>query len=286
MKFFLVFFFAFSAWFASSQTNLSGLWQGVLMKDGAKELEYTVFFLQLDVQGNNVTGKTREEFYKTDFYTIQRVKGSAESNQLKLQQLTVEKKKISSKLSVCSMDFQLAYIDSTGYLTGKYVSNTCRGNTGKIVLYRSKARFQEADTVTIGHYWRDRFLTDLKKGRKAPEIQELERKNFQFQPIYFDYDQAEIKPEYYAFLSKMARVVNGHSDLRIRITGHTDADGSDLYNVDLSAKRAKAIQEYFLKCGVETFKVVIDFKGEKRPVGSNQTPEGKQQNRRVDFEFI
>lgn len=286
MRILNVFFFLLISLFANSQTNLSGLWQGVMMKDGAKELDYSIVFLQLDVQGNVVVGKSREEFYKSDFYAIQRIKGTAESNQLKFQQLAVEKKKINAKISVCSMDFQLTYIDSTGYLSGKYISNTCRGNAGKLILYRSKSRFQETDSVTIGHYWRDRFLTDLKKGRKAPEIQELERKNFKFQPIYFDYDQAEIKPEFYAYLSKMARVVSGHSDLRIRITGHTDADGSDAYNDDLSAKRAKAIQDYFLKCGLESFKVVIDFKGEKLPVGSNQTPEGKQQNRRVDFEFI
>lgn len=286
MRILYVFIFLLISLFAHSQTNLSGLWQGVMMKDGAKELDYSIVYLQLDVQGNGVVGKTREEFYKTDFYAIQRVKGAVESNQLKFQQLAVEKKKINAKITLCSMDFQLTYIDSTGYLTGKYISNTCRGNTGKLIFYRSTSRFQETDSVTIGHYWRDRFLTDLKKGRKAPEIQELERKNFKFQPIYFDYDQAEIKPEFQAYLSKMAQVVNGHSDLRIRITGHTDADGSDAYNDDLSAKRAKAIQDYFLKCGLESFKVVIDFKGEKLPVGSNQTPEGKQKNRRVDFEFI
>ena len=84
----------------------------------------------------------------------------------------------------------------------------------------------------------------------------------------------------------MARVVNGHSDLRIKIIGHTDADGSDIYNIDLSARRAKAIQEYFLKCGLESFKLVIDFKGEKMPIDNNQTSEGKQHNRRVDFQFI
>jgi outer membrane protein OmpA-like peptidoglycan-associated protein len=126
----------------------------------------------------------------------------------------------------------------------------------------------------------------LLKGRKAPEIQELERKNFQFQPIYFDHNKAEIKPEFYNYLAKMARVVNGHSDLRIKIIGHTDADGSDIYNIDLSARRAKAIQEYFLKCGLESFKLVIDFKGEKMPIDNNQTSEGKQHNRRVDFQFI
>lgn len=282
---FLLFILIFSCT-AFAQPHLEGVWQGVLQKDGAKENESVVFFLELDVNGKTVTGKSREEFYKSDYYVIQQLKGNIENATVTLKQFLVEKKAVSSRNTVCSLDMTLTYVDSTGYLAGKYVSNTCRGNTGKIILYRSKIKFSAADSTLIGHYWRDRFLTDLKKGRKAPEIQEMERKNFVFQPIYFDHDRAEIKPEFYAYLSKMARVVNGHSDLRIRITGHTDADGSDIYNVDLSSRRAKAIQDFFLKCGLEAFKVVIDFKGEKMPVDNNETPEGKQKNRRVDFEFI
>ncbi len=269
-----------------SQTNLKGNWQGVLLRDGQKNAESEIFYLSIELNGNSISGKSREEFYKSTNYIIQKTKGSVDQNQLKIAQYIVEKKKISSKITVCSIDLNLHYVDSTGYLEGTFISNSCRGNTGKIILYRSTVAFSEGEQVLIDHSWRDRFLIDLSKGRKAPEIQELERKNFQFQPIYFDHDKAEIKPEFHNYLARMARVVNGHSDLRIKIIGHTDADGSDIYNIDLSARRAKAIQEYFLKCGLETFKLVIDFKGEKMPIDNNQTPEGKQHNRRVDFLFI
>lgn len=270
----------------NSQVNLKGNWQGVLLKDGQKSSESEIFYLSIEMDGYSINGKSREEFYKSTNYIIQKTKGSVYRNEIKITQFIVEKKKISSKISVCSLDLDLHYIDSTGYLEGTYLSNSCRGNTGKIILYRSTVTFSDADPVLIDHSWRDRFLLDLSKGRKAPEIQELERKNFQFQPIYFDHDKAEIKPEFYNYLAKMARVVNGHSDLRIKIIGHTDADGSDIYNIDLSARRAKAIHEYFLKCGLESFKLVIDFKGEKMPIDNNQTNEGKQHNRRVDFQFI
>lgn len=269
----------------AAQHQLKGVWQGILLKDGTKEAESTIIFLELDVNGKTVSGKTREEYYNTDYYSIQKVKGTADGSKISVNQFAVEKKKI-ARQTICSIDMSLTYTDSTGYLSGTYISSTCRGNSGKVILYRSNVKFSTDDAQLLGHYWRDKFLVDLKKGRKAPEIQEMERKNFKFQPIYFDHDKAEIKPEFYDYLSRMARVVNGHSDLRIRITGHTDADGSDVYNVDLSARRAKAIQEYFLKCGLESFKLVIDFKGEKMPVDNNQTPEGKQKNRRVDFEFI
>lgn len=285
MRFIFILILLFSAIQTVAQSNLKGVWQGLLMKDGAKENESVILFLELEVNGNNLSGRTREEFYKTDYYAIQKVKGEIANSTISIKQTMIEKKKI-YRQTICSVDMTLTYVDSTGYLSGTFISSTCRGNSGKVILYRSTSKFSTGDSAIVGHYWRDRFLTDLKKGRKAPEIQELERKNFKFQPIYFDHDQAEIKPEFYPYLSKMARVVNGHSDLRIRITGHTDADGSDLYNVDLSARRAKAIQDFFLKCGLESFKVIIDFKGEKMPVDNNETPEGKQKNRRVDFEFI
>lgn len=269
----------------AAQAELKGDWQGVLLKDGAKDDESTIIFLHLEISGKTVSGKTREEFYKTDHYAIQQVKGTVDGAKVSVSQFLIEKKKI-SRQTICSLDMSLTYIDSTGYLSGTFISNTCRGNSGKVILYRSKAKFSTDDQPMMGHYWRDKFLVDLRKGRKAPDIQEMERKNFQFQPIYFDHDKAEIKPEFFPYLSRMARVVNGHSDLRIRITGHTDSDGSDSYNVDLSSRRAKAIQDYFIGCGLEPFKVIIDFKGEKMPVDNNATPEGKQRNRRVDFEFI
>jgi outer membrane protein OmpA-like peptidoglycan-associated protein len=84
----------------------------------------------------------------------------------------------------------------------------------------------------------------------------------------------------------MARVVDGHSDLRIKVTSHTDGDGSDAYNIELSKKRAEAIVNHFVSLGLSKDRIVIDFKGEKEPIDNNNTPEGKQKNRRVDFSFI
>jgi outer membrane protein OmpA-like peptidoglycan-associated protein len=107
-----------------------------------------------------------------------------------------------------------------------------------------------------------------------------------FQPIYFDYDQAIIRSEYTDFLKRMIRVVNGHSDLRIKVTGHTDSDGSDAYNVELSKKRAQALIDFFVTNGLSRDKIEVEFKGESAPIDSNKTPQGKQRNRRVDFAFI
>ena len=82
------------------------------------------------------------------------------------------------------------------------------------------------------------------------------------------------------------RVIEGHTDLRIKVTGNTDADGSDVYNLELSKKRAEALINFFVSKGLSRDRIEIEFKGESNPIDTNTTPEGKQRNRRVDFSFI
>ncbi|TNE55938.1 MAG: OmpA family protein [Bacteroidetes bacterium] len=278
----------FSLWglvgFASS--DLKGLWQGVLIQDGKKESEAVVCYLKLEISDGQLSGMSREEAYSKDLYVVQRLKGQSAGNQVEFKQQVILSKKSSSRQLWCSAEFKGQYIDSTGYLEGRYISTTCKRTAGRFILYRSDAKFSENEQAVMGHAWRDELLADLKAGRKAPEIRELERKNFKFQAVYFDHDKSEIKEEYHAYLKNMIRVVNGHSDLRIKITGHTDAVGTDAYNVGLSERRAESIRKFFSENGLELKKLEIDFKGETQPVDTNKTSEGKRRNRRVDFEFI
>lgn len=269
-----------------SQTKFAGVWQGVLMRDGAKESEATLFYCNFSLDGENLSGKTREEVYSTDLYCIEKIKGSCKKSNIEFKQSVIETKKSSSKVTWCMADFVGEYNDSTGYIRGTFKSTTCKRNSGSFILYRSKTNFAENELPALGHAWRDDFLKDLKYKRNAPEIREKERANFKFEPIYFDHDQTEIKTEFHAYLIEMIRVVNGHSDLRIQVTGHTDDVGSTQYNEDLSKRRAIAIEKFFQENGLELKKLQIDFKGELEPIDNNNTPEGKMHNRRVDFKFI
>ncbi|MES2587513.1 MAG: OmpA family protein [Bacteroidota bacterium] len=286
MKLFTSFFITCLSAFSFSQANLSGVWQGVLLRDGLKESEALIFYIDFKISGKEISGRTRQEVYDTDLYALQKIKGTQDKNKVDFKEFVIENKKASSKITWCSSDFKGEYIDSLGYIKGDYKSSTCKRVSGKFILYRSKAKFSETEIPNLGHAWRDVFLMDLKFGRKAPEIRDKERENFKFQPIFFDHDKTEIKLEFQPYLLEMIRVVNGHSDLRIQVTGHTDADGSDIYNVDLSQRRAKAIETFFKTNGLELKKLQIDFKGESEPIDNNQTEAGKKQNRRVDFKFI
>lgn len=264
-----------------SQSDLTGQWQGMMKQDGSKET--SILYLEIIQNGANISGYSKQEFFNTTNYSYYSILGTINQE---ISQKNSISKQINSKQSNCKYDFFINYDESSGYLTGKYVSSTCRGFQGQVILYRSESKRELAEKKASSQEWFDQFLIDIQKGRKSPQMRNIERKNFKFRPIYFEYDKDEINSKDFEYLREMARIVDGHSDLRIKITGHTDGDGSDQYNDILSKKRAKAIKDFFLKCEIEDFKLVIDYKGKRMPVGDNKTPEGMQDNRRVDFKFI
>ena len=284
----ILFFISFflNAFSSNTQVDFKGVWQGIMILDGQKIEQGNIIFANFNISNKAIEGKTREEYYSTDFYAVKKIKGEISGNQLNFKQMMIEKKKSSSKTTWCLFEANLTYKDSTGYLEGRFKSTDCRQNSGKIIFYRSKSTFSADDKIMLSQNWIDTYKNDLKLGLNAPEIRIKERSEFVFEPIYFDVDEAIIKPEYENFLLKMIRIINGHSDLRVQITGHTDSDGSDIYNEDLSKRRSQAIIDFFIQHGIKVDKLNIEFKGEKNPIDTNKTPEGKKHNRRVDFEFI
>ena len=287
MKMFLLLLLGLVSLNAFAQVKMDGIWQGLIVRDGAKWSESSVLFLEINTADKNLTGRTREEITKSDYFMIQKIKGTrTDSVSIKFKQYITETKKTTPKISWIPFEAKLSFDTLTGYLSGTYIQLAGRKTTGKITMYRSTAEFSNTEMIMLHQSWRDVFIQDLNQKRKAPAIREWERKNFVFEPIYFDYDKDSLKVEYNSYLKDMVRVVLDHTDLRIKITGHTDADGSIEYNKELSERRAKSIQDFFVKCGLPPHKVVTDFKGEEEPVDNNKTDNGKQRNRRVDFTFI
>lgn len=279
-----------ACWFAvfsvvSASAQLIGNWQGLLIQDGQSYDKATIIYLEITGSGDFVA-RSREEIPGKDGFVVKKLKGKVDKGHAEFKQFVVEKKKDIAGIRWCNMDLKVDYVDTTGYLQGTFVSVECKGSKGRIICYRTKEKLTTEATVKELQSWRPILVEDLKKGRKSLELRDMERKNFQFRPIYFDYDKTDIKEEFKPFLNAMVKVVNGHSDLRIKVVGHTDADGSDGYNIDLSQRRAQAIIDYFVAQGLMRDRIQIEFKGEKEPVGDNTTEDGKQLNRRVDFSFI
>lgn len=103
--------------------------------------------------------------------------------------------------------------------------------------------------------------------------------------IHFEFNKADIKSESFGLLEQVAKVLNGHPELRhVRIEGHTDKVGSADYNRQLSAARALAVKTFLIELGhVEGARLSTRGFGFDKPIASNDTEEGRAQNRRVEF---
>jgi flagellar motor protein MotB len=102
--------------------------------------------------------------------------------------------------------------------------------------------------------------------------------------IYFDVNKDVVKPESYGTLKEIAAVLNEVPDVKVKIVGHTDADGQDAANLDLSKRRAASVKAELAKSfGVNADRLVTDGMGEGQPVAPNDTPVNKALNRRVEF---
>jgi outer membrane protein OmpA-like peptidoglycan-associated protein len=101
--------------------------------------------------------------------------------------------------------------------------------------------------------------------------------------ILFDFGKYELRPAAREALAKLSGIVLGHPGLRLAIEGHTDDVGSDQINQSLSERRAETVRNYLIQQGLDADTITALGFGKTTPVAGNDTPEGRQQNRRVEI---
>lgn len=100
--------------------------------------------------------------------------------------------------------------------------------------------------------------------------------------VLFDFDKAEVKAIYGDELAAVAEAMKRHPDIVLVLEGHTDAIGTEAYNLDLSRRRVEAVKAKLVSdYGIDPARIETEAYGESRPVADNATPEGRAQNRRV-----
>ena len=104
--------------------------------------------------------------------------------------------------------------------------------------------------------------------------------------VLFDFDKSVVKPEGRSKLDDLASKVRNVNLEVVIAVGHADSIGSDEYNQKLSVRRAEAVKAYLITKGIETNRIYTEGKGEKQPVASNKTKEGRAKNRRTEIEVI
>jgi len=104
--------------------------------------------------------------------------------------------------------------------------------------------------------------------------------------ITFATNEAAVQPQFQPTLNDVASVLAEYPKTYIDVTGHTDADGSEVYNQALSERRAAAVANYLSARGVQSARLATKGFGEMKPIASNETVEGKAANRRVEIKLV
>ena len=103
--------------------------------------------------------------------------------------------------------------------------------------------------------------------------------------VYFDYDRAEIKPEFVPVVAAHAKYLNGNAQRKVRLEGHSDERGSREYNIGLGERRAQAVRRALMLQGVTENQITTVSYGEERPSVQGSDESAYSKNRRVELVY-
>ncbi|HYH15478.1 MAG TPA: OmpA family protein [Flavisolibacter sp.] len=167
------------------------------------------------------------------------------------------------------------------YLNGEKIWDSPRA-------FEGPANYNAVTFAFYGPYGKEDYylLSNIRLAVGAPDTRNklLTEGKFVTSGIHFDVDSDNIKPDSYGILKEVATVLKENEAVKIKIIGHTDSDGDDAHNTDLSKRRAESVKNALAnEFGISSSRMATDGKGESTPVSTNYTPVGKAQNRRVEF---
>lgn len=139
----------------------------------------------------------------------------------------------------------------------------------------------------IGNYM-DKQAAEMQRDLEGAEVQRIgEGIKITFDSgILYDIDKSDLRPVSKTNLADLAKILNKYPDTNILIEGHTDDTGTDDHNMNLSKDRAQSVSFYLATLEVKSARFSIAGYGETQPIVTNDTPEGRQKNRRVDIAVL
>ena len=167
------------------------------------------------------------------------------------------------------------------YLNGEKIWDSPRA-------FEEPGNYNAVTFAFYGPYGKEDYylLSNIRLAVGAPDTRNklLTEGKFVTSGIHFDVDSDKIKPDSYGILKEVATVLKENEVVKIKIIGHTDSDGEDAHNMELSKRRAESVKNALVnEFQISPSRMETDGKGESMPVSKNDSPVGKAQNRRVEF---
>ena len=122
-------------------------------------------------------------------------------------------------------------------------------------------------------------------GITGSELEQARARALQTLVIYFDYDQAEIKPEFTQVVQAHGQRLASNANMQVRLEGHTDERGSREYNIGLGERRAQAVRRALMLAGAQASQITTVSYGEERPAATGSDEESWRLNRRVEIVY-
>lgn len=188
------------------------------------------------------------------------------------------------------MDATISYNSlSDNVEVGTAKSNSFDGNYKIILPYGKKYSFQANNSsyYSISNYLDLSEISEYKEMNIDIEMKPIEiGETIRLNNIFFDFNESTLSPESYMELDRVVKLLNENPNIEIELSGHTDNVGSDEYNDNLSLNRASSVAKYIILKGVNSQRIISKGYGKQSPVASNDSEEGRQLNRRVEFTIL
>lgn len=181
-----------------------------------------------------------------------------------------------------------------GAIGGAIVGAAALGTAGGAIANNVNPPFKAQDTdraagigigiatgailgALIGHYLFD------EEPPPPPPPPPPAKKKLVLRGVHFDFDKASLRPEGKPILDEAAKILNENPDVTVQVQGYTDGIGTVEYNLGLSDRRAATVKDYLVSQGVASSRLTTKGFGKSDPVATNDTEEGRAQNRRVEL---
>ncbi|CAG5083284.1 OmpA family protein [Parvicella tangerina] len=250
----------------------------------------------LDIYKVTFWGDPKEQNATTEDYLLASIANPIKEVQIEKEvkvdkkALTVFKGKTIDALTGKAVE---AEIDITDNATGKVIETfTTNSATGKFLLSLTAGKNYGIAVKAPGYLFHSENFdvvepTGFNMVNKVIELKNIKKgSKIALRNIFFDSGKSDLKPESNTELDRLVKLLKDVPSLVIEISGHTDNVGSESMNAKLSQARADAVVSYLIGKGIKKDRLESKGYGSSQPVASNSTAEGRQQNRRTEFEIL